>query len=42
MAHRDMVNGHGEDGLMVGADDPRGLFQTEQFYDFVFGLHLIF
>ena len=42
VAHRDMVNGHGEDGLMVGADDPRGPFQTEQFYDFVFGLHLIF
>ena len=24
---RDMVNGHGGDGLMVGLDDLRGLFQ---------------
>ena len=27
VALRDMVSGHGGDGLMVGLDDLRGLFQ---------------
>ena len=27
MLCRDMVSGHGEDGLMVGLDDLSGLFQ---------------
>ena len=27
MALRDMISGHGGDGLMVGLDDLRGLFQ---------------
>ena len=30
---RDMVNGHGEDGLMVGLVDIRSLFQLWWFYD---------
>ena len=28
VALRDMINGHGEDGLTVGLDDFRGLFQS--------------
>jgi len=29
VALRDMVNGHGAGGLMVGLDDLRGLFQPQ-------------
>ena len=29
VALRDMVRGHGGDGLIVGLDDLRGLFQPE-------------
>ena len=28
VALRAMVSGNGGDGLMIGLDDPRGLFQT--------------
>jgi len=33
MALRDMVSGHGCNGLMVGLDDLSGLFQPQWFYD---------
>ena len=33
MALRDMIIEHGGDGLMVGLDDPNGLFQPSWFYD---------
>ena len=35
VAPTDMVYGHGGDGLMVGLDDPSGLFQPQRpwFYD---------
>mgnify|MGYP001856881985 CR=1 FL=1 len=37
VALRDVVNGHGEDGLVVGLGDLRGLFQHYRFCDSVSG-----